>query len=79
MIQSNKLQPRADPPQAETILTGRLTNVKNLYNMSYDEEDDLVGGMGDPVEDEEEPLEPLEETPLDIPDEEEYDPDSRYH
>ncbi len=47
--------------------------------MSYDEEDDLVGGMGDPVEDEEEPLEPLEETPLDIPDEEEYDPDSRYH
>ncbi|MCX6751274.1 MAG: hypothetical protein NT161_00690 [Candidatus Nomurabacteria bacterium] len=46
--------------------------------MSYDEEDDLVGGVGDPTEDEEEPLEPLDE-PLEVPDDEEFDPDSRYH
>lgn len=45
--------------------------------MSYDEEDDLVSGVGDP-EDEGEPLE-LPDELLEVPDDEEYDPDSRYH
>lgn len=44
--------------------------------MSYDEEDSMV--MDDPDLDGEEPLE-LPEEPLDVPDDEEYDLDSRYH
>jgi len=45
--------------------------------MSYDEEDSMV--MDDPDLNEGELLEPLDETPLEVPDDEEYDPDSRYH
>ena len=44
--------------------------------MSYDEDDALV--MSDPDLDEEEKPLDLEE-PLEIPEDEEYDPDSRYH
>ena len=44
--------------------------------MSYDEEDSMV--MDDPDLEREEPLE-LPEEQLDVSDDEEYDPDSRYH
>jgi hypothetical protein len=46
--------------------------------MSYDEEEDLIGGIGEPTEDDGEPLE-LPDEPLEVPDDEEFDPDSRYH
>lgn len=44
--------------------------------MSYDEDDSII--MDDPDLEEEEPLEPLDE-PLETSDDEEDDPDSRYH
>ncbi len=44
--------------------------------MSYDEEDELMAN--DDLESEEEPLD-LPEEPLEDSDEEEFDPDSRYH
>lgn len=44
--------------------------------MSYDEDDSMI--MDDPDLEEEEPLE-LPDEPLETSDDEEYDPDSRYH
>lgn len=46
--------------------------------MSYDEEEDLTMGMGDDLENEDEPLDlPEDMDPIDA--EDDYDPDSRYH
>jgi len=44
--------------------------------MSYDEDDSMV--MDDPDLEEGEPLE-IPEEPLEVSDDEEFDPDSRYH